>query len=245
MHYGGWNGKWIPTVKVIVVERKPVTREWTEDEKTGTSTQNQAIVAETRESLRVVARMNCVAQIDEADATRFLFRYNNKPLEEIMDSEIRARIESKFVEQCAKYYLRDEQNGILAHKFNIMQSVRDYVIAYFKDRGITINVIGLKGDFTYDADVQKSINDRFITMQQKQKADNDAYVAERLRTSGGMDYQLRLKQLEIQKLQQDNIAKAIEAWKGGAPMPQALGGNGFLFNIPITTPPVAAAPPEK
>lgn len=228
------NGKYIPTMRVIIVERKPVTREWTDEDDTGTSVKNQAIVAETRESLRLVARMNCVAQIDEDDAVRFLYRYNQKTLEDVMDTEIRARIESKFVEQCAKYYLRDEATGVLAHKADMMKAVRDDVIPYFKGRGITINVIGLKGDFTYDDTVQKSINDRFITIQQRARADADAYVAGKLKASGGLEYQLKLKDLEIRKMEQDNVTLAIKAWRDGAQVPTAVGGiGGMIFNIPI------------
>ena len=98
---GRWQstGRYIPTMKLIIVERKPETREWTELNSTGTSVKNEGLVAESKESIGFMARMNCSAQIDEQDAVRFLYRYNNKSLSDVMDTEIRARIESLFVEQ--------------------------------------------------------------------------------------------------------------------------------------------------
>lgn len=235
------DGRYIPTMKVIIVERKPVTREWTDSSDTGTSAKNQAVIAETRESLRLVARMNCVAQIDEEDAVKYLYRYNEKTLDEVMDTEIRARIESTFVEQCAKYYLRDEENGILAHKISMMKEVRDEVIPYFKGRGITINVIGLKGDFTYETTIQTAINERFQTIQERAKADADSYIAAKLKQNGGLEYLIKKKELEIRKQHEDNITAAIAAWKAGAKVPQAIGGGGTIFSLPIQQ---SAEPPK-
>lgn len=89
---------------------------------------------------------------------RPLYCYNNKPLSEIMDSEIRARVESKFVEECASRTL----NEILTEKEDIMKSVREDVTTYFEERGITITVLGMKDGLEYDdTTIQKSINDKF------------------------------------------------------------------------------------
>ena len=68
------NGEWRATATLIKVERKPVTREWTESS-AGTSVKNEGIVAESKESIGFMSRMNCSAQIDEADAVKFLYRY--------------------------------------------------------------------------------------------------------------------------------------------------------------------------
>jgi hypothetical protein len=164
------SGKWIAAARLIVVERKPVTRMWTESPKSGTSTNDDGISAESKGSISFVARMNCVAQIDVEDATKFLFRYNNKPLDQIMDQEVKARIESKFVEENAKR----EMAAILLEKAEIMKAVREDVIPYFKSRGITITVLGLKGDLTYlDPEIQTAINAKF-------RADKE-YAAQKVR----------------------------------------------------------------
>lgn len=136
-----WMGEYRDTMVLIIVDRSPVTREWSSTDGVGTSAVNQAIYAESAESIGFSAGMNCSAQIySEEDAVKFLYCYNNKPLSEIMDSEIRARVESKFVEECASRTL----NEILTEKEEIMKSVRDDVTSYFSERGITITVLGMK-----------------------------------------------------------------------------------------------------
>ena len=173
-----WQGEYRDTMALIIVDRSPVTREWSSTDGVGTSAVNQAIYAESSESIGFSAGMNCSAQIySEEDAVKFLYCYNNKPLSEIMDSEIRARVESKFVEECASRTL----NEILTEKEEIMNSVRDDVTTYFAERGITITVLGMKDGLEYDdATIQKSINDKFSSEMKltTQKNENERIVSE-------------------------------------------------------------------
>lgn len=158
-----WKGEWRDSAKLIIVERTPETREWSAEKTSGTSNVNQAIYAESSESIGFSVGMNCSAQIyTEKDAVKFLYSYNNKTLAEIMDSEIRARVESKFVEECANYTLND----ILKKKEIIMTAVRDDVTTYFADKGITITVLGMKDGIEYDdPEIQKAINEKFSSEQ--------------------------------------------------------------------------------
>lgn len=224
-------GRWIPSAKLIVVERKPITREWTEDAKTGTSTKNQGVVAESKESIGFMARMNCSAQIDEADAVKFLYRYNNKSLEDIMDTEIRARIESKFVEDCSKLTLEE----ILINKENIMKDVRTDVTAYFKERGVSITVIGLKGEFTYlNAEIQKSIDERFKSAKalESQRNENQRILEKAKAEAEAVRIQAETIGEQIKLKETENQAKAIEKWDGK--LPQYMTGNGgTMFNLPV------------
>lgn len=173
-----WAGEYRDTMALIVVDRSPVTREWSSSKDVGTSVANQAIYAESSESIGFSAGMNCSAQIySEQDAVKFLYCYNNKPLNEIMDTEIRARVESRFVEECASRTL----NEILLGKENIMNAVRDDVTAYFAERGITITVLGMKDGLEYDdAAIQKSINDKFSSEMKltTQKNENERIIPE-------------------------------------------------------------------
>lgn len=173
-----WRGEWRDSMTLIVVDRSPVTREWSSTDGVGTSAVNQAIYAESSESIGFSAGMNCSAQIySEEDAVKFLYCYNNKPLSEIMDSEIRARVESKFVEECASRTL----NEILTEKEEIMNNVRDDVTTYFEARGITITVLGMKDGLEYDdATIQKSINDKFSSEMKltTQKNENERIISE-------------------------------------------------------------------
>ena len=166
-----WCGEWRDTMALIVVDRSPVTREWSSTNGVGTSAVNQAIYAESAESIGFSAGMNCSAQIySEEDAVKFLYCYNNKHLSSIMDSEIRARVESKFVEECASRTL----NEILTEKEQIMQAVRSDVEAYFAERGITITVLGMKDGLEYDdPDIQTSINEKFSSEMKLTTQENE------------------------------------------------------------------------
>ncbi|ERJ12035.1 SPFH domain-containing protein [Haloplasma contractile] len=160
-----WQGEWRDNARVVIVERKPVTREWTAENVTGTSSKNQGIKAESKSSISFSVSMNCSAQIDEANAAKFLYRYNNKSLEEVMDTEIRAMVESRFVEEASSR----EMEEILLEKQQIMDSVRQEVLAHFIERGITITVLGLKGDVVYDdPEIQKAINAKFTAEREKE-----------------------------------------------------------------------------
>lgn len=166
-----WSGEYRDTMALIVVDRSPVTREWSSSKDVGTSAVNQAIYAESSESIGFSAGMNCSAQIySEDDAAKFLYCYNNKPLSEIMDTEIRARVESKFVEECASRTLND----ILIEKEEIMSTVRNDVTTYFAERGITITVLGMKDGLEYDdPSIQSSINDKFSSEMKLTTQENE------------------------------------------------------------------------
>ena len=220
-----WKGEWRPAAKLIVVERTPETREWSSAKDNGTSAKNQAIYAESKESIGFSVGMNCSAQIyTEDDAVKFLYSYNNKTLEQIMDSEIRARVESKFVEQCAKYTL----NEILENKENIMNTVREDVENYFGDKGITITVLGMKDGIEYeDEAIQAAINEKFSSEQKLVTQENNNKViiskaeaeaeAQRIEAEAEADANKKI----AESLTPELIEKQkIEKWKGEVPQVQ-------------------------
>jgi regulator of protease activity HflC (stomatin/prohibitin superfamily) len=230
------NGKWMPTAKVIVVERKPETREWTEDG-SGTSVTNQGIKAESKESIGFMARMNCTASIQEADAPKFLFNYNDKPLKDVMDTEIRANVESEFVKQCAS----KSMDEILAQKAIIMADVVKEVTDNFKAKGITVSQLGLKGDISYDnAETQKAIDSKFqaeknqeaqaITNEtNKTKATADAEVIKS--QAATIKDSIELKKAEAMQTEAQaklEMAKSMGGWK-----PTSVGQNPFTDFVGI------------
>lgn len=230
------DGKWMPTAKVIVVERKPETREWTEDG-SGTSVTNQGIKAESKESIGFMARMNCTASIQEADAPKFLFNYNDKPLKDVMDTEIRAHVESEFVKQCAS----KSMDEILAQKAAIMADVVKTVTDNFKAKGITITQLGLKGDVTYDnADTQKAIDSKF---QAAKNQEAQAITNETNKTKAAADAEviksqastikdsIELKKAEAMQTEAQaklEMAKSMGGWK-----PTSVGQNPFTDFVGI------------
>ena len=219
-----WVGEWRPTAVLVVVDRKPETREWCSTTDIGTSSNNQAIYAESSESIGFSVGMNCSAQIySEDDAVKFLYSYNNKTLAEIMDTEIRARVESDFVEQCAKRTL----NEILVQKEEIMAAVRNDVESYFAEKGITITVLGMKDGLEYDdPDIQRSINEKFSSEQKliTQENENKRIISEAEAIA------------KANKILSDSITdevlrqKYIEKWNGE--LPNYVGNNdNFLIGV--------------
>lgn len=222
------NGEWRATATLIKVERKPVTREWTESS-SGTSIKNEGIVAESKESIGFMSRMNCSAQIDEADAVKFLYRYNNKPLEGVMDTEIRAKIESTFVEECGKLSLDD----ILIKKEVIMNTIRNEVIPYFKEKGISVTVIGMKGEFTYlDKGIQESINKKFTTQKslEAQTAENTRLVSKAKADAEAVQIQASTISSQIKLKELENQSAWIAKWDGKAPT--VSGSSSVMYGMP-------------
>lgn len=228
------SGEYRQAAKLIVVERTPVTREWNSGKEDGTSAKNQAIYAESKESIGFSVGMNISAQIyTEDDAVKFLYSYNNKTLENIMDTEIRARVESKFVEQCAKYPLND----ILASKEEIMETVREDVTTYFADKGITITVLGMKDGIEYDDhEIQTAINEKFSSEQKLVTQENNNAVTI---SKAEAEAEAKVKLAEAEAEANRKIAASLtpelnekikyEKWNGV--LPEVTGTNTPIINM--------------
>ena len=225
---GPFRRAWVQDNMLIVVDRTPVTREWSETADSGTSSANQAIFAESKESIGFSVGMNCSAQIySEDDAVRFLYSYNNKSLSDIMDSEIRARVEADFVEACAKYTMND----ILAKKAEIMEYVRNDVTSYFSERGITITVLGMKDGIQYDDPaVQTAINAAFVAERnaEAQDIENKTAIAKAEADAKTLEISAAAE-AEANRILSESITdnlielKKTEKWNGK--LPEITGGS--------------------
>ena len=170
-----WNGEWKPSAELIVVERKPVSRSWDSGD-TAASSANRAIFGGSSDNIGIYVGMNCTAMIEEADAVKFLYRYNNTPLEQIIDNDIKKLVEDRFNIETSKY-TSTELGGA---KGEIMEAVKAYVIPYFKEYGITITVLGIKEDISYEnPEIQKAIDAKFASEQELviQQNKNEANIA--------------------------------------------------------------------
>lgn len=170
-----WMGEWRPSATLIIVERKPVSRSWESGDSTATSA-NKAIFGETSDNIGIYVGMNCTVMIEEKDAAKFLYRYNNTPLETIIDTDIKKMVEDRFNIETAKYTSTD----LGAKKGEIMEAVKAYVVDYFKDYGITITVLGLKEGISFENPaIQKAIDEKFASEQELviQQNKNEANLA--------------------------------------------------------------------
>jgi regulator of protease activity HflC (stomatin/prohibitin superfamily) len=230
----GISGAWIPTVTVIIVDRSPVTRNWD----AGQKGKDTAIWVESSDSVGFSMGFNCTAFIKEADTSMFLYWYSSGSLSQIMDSEIRGRIQQIAAEESAKYPLDELRNK----KNEIASEVKKDIVPFFAERGITITTIGMFGGMTYEnPKIQESIDNVFVAQQEKnvslakydaQKKENERVILEaegvakqreiqseaeakaivaltKAVAEGGSNY-LQLKSLEVQ-------LKQTERWNGQLP----------------------------
>lgn len=164
------DGHWIPTVRLVKVNRSPITREWTMPQGPATSggiargLSDKAIWIESADSVGFSMGFTCTAFIAEEDAAKFLYWYPSGSLANVMDSEVRGRIQQVSAEVAAKYPL----DLLRARKQEIADAVKLDVTKFFALRGVTVTTVGMFGGMTYENPaIQKAIDDTFIAQQLK------------------------------------------------------------------------------
>ena len=221
-----WMGEWKPSATLIVVERKPISRSWESGDSTATSA-NKAIFGETSDQIGIYVGMNCTAMIEEKDAAKFLYRYNNTPLESVIDTDIKKLVEDRFNIETAKY----TSTELGAKKGEIMEAVKEYVIPYFKEYGITITVLGMKEGVSYENDeIQKAIDAKFASEQELviQQNKNDANIAKAEAEAQAMimlaEAEAKANDLLSQSLN-DNLLEKMYYEKWDGKLPTIYGGD--------------------
>lgn len=228
------NGEWRPSATLIVVERKPVSRSWESGDSAATSA-NKAIFGETSDGIGIYVGMNCTAMIEEKDAAKFLYRYNNTPLETIIDTDIKKMVEDQFNMECAKYTSTD----LLSHKADIMEAVKTKVTTYFKDYGITITVLGLKEGISYENPAIQTAIDKKFESEQKlviQQNENEANLAKAEAEAEAL-LLVAQAQAEANKILTESLTDEIlrqmyyEKWDGKLPTYMGSGNESILMPI--------------
>lgn len=162
------NGHYVPTVRLVKVDRRPVTREWTRSASSGTAAKDQAISAESKDSINFSMGVTLTANIPEELAAVFLYTYPSKSLSEMLDMEVRGRVQQAVAEEAGKYELFE----LPRKKGEIMAAVRKDVTEFFKERGIQISSIGMYGGLTFEnAEIQKAIDESAKAAQLKVAAE--------------------------------------------------------------------------
>jgi hypothetical protein len=170
-----WQGEYRDTATLIIVERKPVSRSWESGDSAAQSS-NKAIFGETSDAIGIYVGMNCSAQIEEKDAAKFLYRYNNTPLETIIDTDIKKMVEDQFNIATSQY----KSTELHTHKAEIIETVKTNVTEYFKEYGITITVLGIKEGFSFEnPEIQEALDAKFASEQDLviQQNKNEANLA--------------------------------------------------------------------
>jgi len=166
-----WDYEYIPTVKVITVDRTPITREWTGDAKTGTGTKNEGIAVESKESIGFTCGVTITAAITEDDAAAYLYWYSTKPLAEVIDQNVRGYIQSYLANEFGNKTL----DQCRTDKTAVMSALAEKTKEEFKKRGVTILNVGGSEGLTYESkDVQVSIDSAYSASRKLEQARVDA-----------------------------------------------------------------------
>lgn len=242
-----WSIEWIPTVKVVTVDRTPVSRSWTESPVEGKNISNSISTfgVESSDSIGFQVGINVSAFVDERDAAKYLYYYRGTDLDRVMDSNVRERVHTILSREFGGRTLQECK----ANKNFIIDALKKDVEEYFKVYGITITSIGLAEGLTYEQkEIQDAINKTYIAEmsveQQKQenrkqeelnkqlllKAQGEKAQAEEFAKAA--EERQKLVTLEIQKIKAEALLEGIKKWDGQ--MPKFISGNSgseFLFQL--------------
>jgi hypothetical protein len=219
-------GEWIPTVKVLVVDRAPETREWTEDTETGTEKVKQDINVESKESIGFGIGITCTASIPEELASTFLYYYNGKTLDEVMDNNVRSFIQDILTSEFGIRELSECQ----AQRKDIFNIMKTKTTEFFLERGVRIDNIGAAGEFHYlNPEIQTAINMEFVAEKKRDAAENEVAAAQQFaRAANTIAAQ---KDLDASILIMEAFAEAIRTGKLPVPQTLVIGDNMSLMDV--------------
>jgi len=249
--------KWIPTVRVIKVDRAPVTFVWQKD-KNG----DNGIDVESRDSIGFTVGINVTAYVKEADTSTFLYNYPSGRLKKVLNDIVKSKATEILSREFAKYNLDgsaavidEKTNKVIAPaepgaremKGKIVDIAKKELIQFFKPYGVTISTFGLIGGLAYDDKaIQTDINKNFSTaldiknqsnirlaQEETNRKNIETATAEKL---AAQQFQQAAKarteqvMLEIKKMEAQAALEKAKRWDGKLPaniMPQ---GSGFILN---------------
>lgn len=161
-----WVGEYIPTIRVLRVNRTPVTTEWL-PQLTTNGKVGDGIWSESSDSIGFSTGFRLTGYISEEDCAKFLYMYRGGALQNVLEGEVKTRVQELFTDFSAKYPLDD----LRSKKGEMAEYIKENTIPLFKDRGITITTLAMTGGFTYEnPKVQGAIDEVFIAQQEKEVA---------------------------------------------------------------------------
>lgn len=230
---GSTDYEWIPTAKLITVDRTPVSREWTSSEKTGTSAKNEGIHVESVESIDFAIGVVMTASIPEEKAAKFLYNYAGKALRDVADQDIRAYVQAGLSREFGVRTLIDGQR----QKKDIFDKVLSDSKAHFADLGVIINNLGYAEGMTYsDPAIQKAINETYAAQQSVEKAKARVQEATQMRLAAeefakAREAQVAKTQLEIEMLKAQAMVEFAKNLKPGMLPNIVPQGSQLLFGL--------------
>ncbi len=225
--------EWIPTAKLVTVDRTPVSREWTSNDKTGTSAKNEGIKVESVESIDFSIGVVMTASIPEDKAAKFLYNYAGKALKDVSDQDIRTYVQAGLSREFGTRTLSDGQH----QKKEIFDKVLNDTKLHFAELGVVINNLGYAEGMTYsDPAIQKAINETYAAQQSVEKAKARVQEATQMRLAAeefakARDAQIAKTGLEIEMLKAQAMVEFAKNLKPGMLPNIVPQGSQLLFGI--------------
>ncbi len=174
---GSWSDFYVPSARVIIVDRTPYNREWVTAANRGTSNRNEGMPCQSSEGLNITAGISIGVSVREEDAARYLYYfgtvppkgnpsdpaviftsvYNARSVADVMDRVGRGEVLSLVCREISARALNDDNKDAGA----IIKNVTAGMTAFLSERGITLDYLGWADTFTFDPAVQRAINDKF------------------------------------------------------------------------------------
>ncbi|HTH47519.1 MAG TPA: SPFH domain-containing protein [Candidatus Limnocylindria bacterium] len=169
-----WFGiEWIPAVRVITVDRSLVTREWTDSDKTGSTSKHDGVPVNTKDNIALTIGLTITASIDEEEASTYLYCHGEKPLAEVTDVNIRSYAVAELNRQVSAMTLVEFQQ----RQTEIYTKLFADTAAYYKTKGVTIQYLGnAEGWHFAHKEIQDSINRSFTAQQDNKTAEMEQAV---------------------------------------------------------------------
>lgn len=227
-----WNLEWIPSVRVITVDRTPVTRNWIYDPKEykEVTLSTKTFGVESKDSIGFSVGVNASAYIDEKDTATYLYYYRGGELSKVMDTNVREKIHTVLSQEFASRTLEECKT----QKTEIRDALQEHVADHFKKYGITITSIGLaEGLFFEQHEIQEAINAAYVAeMNVKQEAQKTAAQAEinkrllsqaqgekaqAMEFAAAAEERKKLVDIEIQMIKAKALESAVNKWDGKTP----------------------------
>ena len=256
-----WDYEWIPTVRVIKVDRSLVTREWVHNkievkDKDGKVIPTaEAIPVESKDSIGFRVGINITAFITEENAPTYLYYHTSKQLSEVIDQNVRGYVQDRLAQKFGALTLEECKSA----KGKIFEEVSKETIENFSKYGITIATVGNAGGLEFeDAKIQESIDataraEMAIEIARKSKLAQDQQneleaskaanensilianaVAQRQASeefAKARESQESRVRLEIERVKADAQYKAAERWNGDMPNSIVPAGSPLLFGL--------------
>jgi len=249
---GYWKYKWVPTVRVITVDRKPVTFVWEEE---------SGIKVESKDSIGFTVGINITGHVTENDTALFLYNYPSGNIRTVLNDVVKSKTTEELSRLFSRYDLEGTKQvinkkgevivlfapGARQQKGVIVDEAKESLVEYFSLQGVTIDTFGLIGGLSYeDKEIQKSINDNFRSELDIQNKENERLAQEKVNAKQIAQAEADRKSAEEFKMAAQSrkamvslevdllIAQAelekAKRWDGKLPtniMPQ---GSGFILN---------------